>query len=377
MKTLIKLVAALGLALLLCSVTMGSAQTAEYEAKLIPIYRPDSVYVDLLVRSLSTVGMKLGTSTFFFEYNKNAVEYVGKISAYDGPWDDSNPLDLTSYGDMFALKHITEARASYNVERKPSAPDQGGIAIPETFTRVGRIAFKLLDVNAPLNLKWIGSLCAVYDWSGNFDFSDRIQFMVEALPVPVELVSFAAMVNEGAVVLTWKTASETNNLGFTVLRSENEIGPYKQYNGKTISGAGNSEKVNEYSFIDRDVVVGTKYFYKLADIDFNGSMSYHGPASVEVTAPKEYALKQNYPNPFNPETKINFSVKEHGRVRITIMNLNGQEVRTLVDKPYNAGFHLMTWDGRNDQGILLPSGIYFCHLRVNDFNQVIKMQMLK
>ncbi|MCI0553752.1 MAG: T9SS type A sorting domain-containing protein [Anaerolineae bacterium] len=98
---------------------------------------------------------------------------------------------------------------------------------------------------------------------------------------------------------------------------------------------------------------------------------------TQESLPEGYALEQNYPNPFNPATSIAFSVKETGVVQLTIYNLHGQEVRTLINSQMNAGFHSMNWDGKDERGQVVPSGVYLYKLRVNGFAQTRKMTFMK
>jgi len=81
--------------------------------------------------------------------------------------------------------------------------------------------------------------------------------------------------------------------------------------------------------------------------------------------PKVFKLSQNYPNPFNPETTIKYQLPEGGRVELSIYNILGQKVRTLINKDINAGYHSIKWNGRNDRGITVASGIYIYMIRTN------------
>ncbi len=89
------------------------------------------------------------------------------------------------------------------------------------------------------------------------------------------------------------------------------------------------------------------------------------------------SLSQNYPNPFNPQTTINFSLKSRGAVRLAIYNVAGERVRTLANEEFAAGGHTRVWDGRNDSGALVSSGIYFYRLTAPGFSQTRKMVLLK
>jgi flagellar hook assembly protein FlgD len=90
-----------------------------------------------------------------------------------------------------------------------------------------------------------------------------------------------------------------------------------------------------------------------------------------------YQLEQNYPNPFNPSTTIRFSLREAGKVHLAIYNLQGREVRTLAASEMRAGVHTLSWDGKDQHGHAVPSGVYFCKLRVNGFEDTRKMVMAR
>lgn len=89
-------------------------------------------------------------------------------------------------------------------------------------------------------------------------------------------------------------------------------------------------------------------------------------------------LAQNVPNPFNPSTIIEFSLRERAQVALRIYDVRGRLVRTLVDGVRNAGAsHRIEWDGRNDAGTRVASGVYFCRLATRDFTATRKMVLLK
>jgi len=97
----------------------------------------------------------------------------------------------------------------------------------------------------------------------------------------------------------------------------------------------------------------------------------------EAAVPTAYALSENYPNPFNPTTTIEFAIPVAGNVELVIYNINGQKVRTLVNETKDAGFFHMTWDGRNDLGETVSSGIYLYRLVSGNFNKMEKMTFIK
>jgi hypothetical protein len=93
--------------------------------------------------------------------------------------------------------------------------------------------------------------------------------------------------------------------------------------------------------------------------------------------PAAYELAQNYPNPFNPETTIRYQLAHSGQVELSIYNTLGQKVRTLVSGYQPAGSYLRTWDGRDDFGRNVPSGIYFSRLTAGSFRQVRKLVVVR
>jgi len=111
-------------------------------------------------------------------------------------------------------------------------------------------------------------------------------------------------------------------------------------------------------------------------IEFGG-----GPVSVKELLnrlfPAEYELSQNYPNPFNPVTNIEYKLPQAGFVKLTVYNLLGQKVVTLVDGIQRNGTHSVTWNSRDRNGNVVPSGIYFYRLEAGSVSLTAKMLLLK
>jgi hypothetical protein len=93
--------------------------------------------------------------------------------------------------------------------------------------------------------------------------------------------------------------------------------------------------------------------------------------------PQKFSLNQNYPNPFNPETAIEYQIAHPEDVEISIMNLQGQKVKTLVQNFQNAGSYTIHWDGKNESGQPVTSGVYTCRFKAGDFVEVKKMLLLR
>ena len=168
--------------------------------------------------------------------------------------------------------------------------------------------------------------------------------------------------------LSWKTTSESNNHGFEIQRSKDNIRFEKI---GFIAGSGTTSTPRSYEFTDINVQVGF-YYYRLKQIDNDGTVCLTEAQMLEVIAPRTYALKQNFPNPFNPSTEIVYQLKESGKVTLKVYNILGREIKTLVNTYQEAGTHRLTFDATG-----FPSGVYFYRIRVNDFDNVRKMAILK
>jgi hypothetical protein len=195
--------------------------------------------------------------------------------------------------------------------------------------------------------------------------------------IPIELSSFTAECVNGTVELQWITQSETENMGFYLFRAESQSGNYQRITSTLIPGQGNSQSVNRYEYTDQNVENGQTYYYQLADIDFHGRMTKHKAVNVTVEQPEAFSLRQNYPNPFNPETVIEYSLSGSGDCDLIIYNINGQVVRTLVSEYQQAGSYKVIWNGRDDSGSILPSGVYLYKLVFNQLVETRKMHFLK
>ena len=103
------------------------------------------------------------------------------------------------------------------------------------------------------------------------------------------------------------------------------------------------------------------------------------PIVVELSriVPASYTLNQNYPNPFNPSTEIAFALPSASHVTLTVYNILGQSVKTLVDGDLTEGSHQVTWDGTDNGGSIVSSGIYFYRIQANNFVATKKMTLLK
>lgn len=197
------------------------------------------------------------------------------------------------------------------------------------------------------------------------------------ISIPVTLSSFTATGREGAIGVSWTSQTEVNALAYHLLRSEKANGEYAEV--YRCDASGNSEAPRDYRYLDSDVEIGQTYYYQLVDVDNEGNKSYHGPvfAAAGAAVPGAYSLLPNYPNPFNPSTAIGYEIPEASNVTLTIYNVLGQELRTLVDARQEAGSYTVMWDSKDSDGHYLNSGVYFYTLRAGDFTQTRKMVLMR
>ena len=128
------------------------------------------------------------------------------------------------------------------------------------------------------------------------------------------------------------------------------------------------------------VAAGDIQGIKLEKVQLNeGAISVVLGASGQEASgvPTAYRLFQNFPNPFNPITELRYQLPEASEVRLSVYNLLGQEVQRLVDGKMAAGVHSAQWDGRDDSGRPLASGVYLCRFRAGDFTQTKRIVLLR
>ena len=115
----------------------------------------------------------------------------------------------------------------------------------------------------------------------------------------------------------------------------------------------------------------------LSDVEFNDSVPVHrGHGSVRVL-PSVTQLMANYPNPFNPETTIAYNVAKTGTVRLSVYALTGQHIRTLMDGERPAGSYSVVWNGTDDAGRGVASGVYLCRMEAGEYSAVRKLVLVR
>ena len=186
--------------------------------------------------------------------------------------------------------------------------------------------------------------------------------------VPVELISFRGELINEKVVLTWITASELNNYGFEVQKSfDKETWEKIGF----VIGKGTSTEISYYSFT-HSILKSGKSYYRLKQVDYDGTYKYSEVIEVEASTPKEFSLKQNFPNPFNNTTAITFQIPKDYFVVLKIYDVLGNELKTLIQENKKAGDYTITFSTDD-----LSSGIYFYKLTAGEYKSIKKLMLLK
>lgn len=194
--------------------------------------------------------------------------------------------------------------------------------------------------------------------------------------VPVELTSFSAVPSENGVRLNWQTASETNCRAFNIQRCSSEQMYLTEGAGKwktigTVSGHGTVATVSSYIFEDREVASG-EYYYRLQQMDFDGSAHYSDQVNAAVSNSNANLLYQNFPNPASVYTIVAFKLKSEMNTGIEIYNQLGKLVSTKNFGLQSAGKHEINIDISD-----LSSGVYYYKLLNAGGSELRKMAIVK
>jgi hypothetical protein len=243
------------------------------------------------------------------------------------------------------------------------------------FKLSNNVAFNL--ANANILWKNAGSprtIVTAYVSNVNTDITNSTNHLnqLSNQPLPVELSSFTSTTNQNTVNLKWQTKTEVRNYGFEIERSQRSDAKNEEWEKiGFVTGYGNSNSPKEYAFTDKNPNGGSKFIYRLKQIDTDGKFEYSREVEVELV-PEEFNLFQNYPNPFNPETNIKFTLQKESIVNLIVYNMLGEQVAALINEVKEAGFYDIQFDASN-----LSTGVYIYRLTAGDFVQTKKMTLMK
>lgn len=207
--------------------------------------------------------------------------------------------------------------------------------------------------------------------------------------LPVELSSFTAVLTaELFVNIAWVAESETNHLGYNLLRSqERDLETAIKINASMLNEGTSVGSQTSYLYTDMEVYDNSVYYYWLESVAIDGSTQFAGPITVTIgqpgveppvpVIPIATVLMNAYPNPFNPQTNLRYSLREAGDVRIDVYNTKGQHIRSFNRSHSLPGYYSVVWDGKDNAGKLVGSGVYFYRMTSGKYSATRKMMLMK
>ncbi|MFA6457649.1 MAG: T9SS type A sorting domain-containing protein [Bacteroidota bacterium] len=222
------------------------------------------------------------------------------------------------------------------------------------------------------------------DINGSVDFA-VVRYTGSSAPLPVELSSFSVQSRQNGISLEWRTETETDNYGFEIeRRAQHKSQSVTQWEKiGFVEGAGTTNAAKTYSFIDVHTTGNNLYRLKL--VDRNGNFSYSPEVgTLGQSIPRNISL-HNFPNPFNPSTTIRYSLPSSSHVKLTVHDILGREIATLVNEEQSAGWKEVQWNARHastgsasgGQAKDVSSGIYFYRLTAGSFIETKKMLLVR
>ena len=303
----------------------------------------------------------------------------GSAGYADGIQDSGTPLLIGSRESDWYLAGKIDLVRVWNVARSTEEiqTNMGLVITPGTAGLMAQYAF-----NEGVAGEANPSILTLDDSSGNypakgtsrvdgllsgFDLAGSTSnWVVSAAPEAVEMNSFTAVGLPGKVTLNWITSSESNSANWLIERSNTTVGGYAQIG--RLPASGNNANGARYSYTDATAGSGQIYFYRIAEQEQNGKLTYYGPvqASAVITASAAVRVISAWPNPFRSSIMLQCSA--HSGIRV--YDLTGRLVRRL-----DTSSGAVVWDGRNDGGLRLGPGVYF--IRVNDAMGTVTRKVTK
>lgn len=208
-------------------------------------------------------------------------------------------------------------------------------------------------------------VCATNDSRGEVWYN----LLISDDALPVSMAFFNANTDIDKINLEWATYSEVSNWEWIVQRREGEVGDFSEIT--RLPGAGNTNTITYYQYSDINIDQEKTYYYRLASVDFNGTVHNYPQVVKSTTASSiaSFALYSNYPNPFNSETTIRFEIGEISNTILDIVDISGRKVRRLFEGELNPGSYNHIWNGKDEYDNDVASGVYIVTLSAGNYFQ--------
>jgi len=204
------------------------------------------------------------------------------------------------------------------------------------------------------------------------DGDNKINLRDFEMPPMFPAEEFAVKFGSGRILETYPAGQELKTFPISIAAKH---GPF------TISWSITTREAKQYLLTDG----ANGKFFKSIELKGTGTARNINAAVVQpalqvnagTALPREFALSQNYPNPFNPTTRVQVALPQNAHLEVAVFNILGQKVATLVDENRQAGFHVVEWNGLNDRGTAVSSGVYFIRMTADKFTATRKMMLMK
>lgn len=328
-----------------------------------------------------TIGLKANSPTWVGRLGTSELEgEMNIVTLYDFDLG-ANPFlfDTHLSGDYYMSVDDPEGDREWNLEINYYGVPGVGDQVTEVGVPVATIRFFVKEEGGP------GILLGVPDYQQTYEDNGTLVDSVAydstgGNSLPVQMSSLTAFASaESGITVIWETQSEVNCAGFHVWRSLEDTEGYLRLTPSLIPGKGNSSTAQEYSFTDRNIESDVLYWYQVEEVSMFGQSIFFGPISVMGIdlVPDDFGLSQNYPNPFNSDTWFEYQLPEACEVRIAVFDLLGKEIKPIVKGKQPGGFHSSHWDGNNNEGKPVPSGIYLLYLKTDQVARITRMTVLR
>ena len=293
-----------------------------------------------------------------------------------------NPILVIMDNNKSITAHFSEIQEVVNVPTTPTGPDSGLIGQALTFSTNGSAC----NFGHPVEYQFDWGDSTLSDWGANvrqhtFSYSDTMEIKARArCKVNPEVISDWSGVHK---IYIARSFSYFLNITVDPVGSGSvNRTPFKEMyeNGETVILSPLPTEGYIFDYWSGDFVGYDNPAF--ITIDGNKEITAHFKVLSGVEGrgnkiPDDFALSQNFPNPFNPETMIQYQLPQRSYVNLVIYNMQGQVVEVLVNEYKEAGYHSITWQGIDNMGNRVPSGIYVYRLTAGRFEQIRKMLLIK
>jgi hypothetical protein len=292
--------------------------------------------------------------------------------AYTACNNSNTPLQ-TGIDDKFAVVISTDNGVTWSSLNTLRLWDNAGseYVMNDISTTGERITINLIGYTGEVKIAFYGEST---EYNADNDLHiDNFTITYDAT-LPVELSAFySTILANNTVSLNWTTQSESNLIGYHILRSKDDQINYANLITDNIITATNTNNVANYSYNDKTIESETMYYYWLQSIELNGTYDIYGPiiATTNAQAPDapefiyQTAFNSIYPNPFNPNTTINFTLAEKNDVLIKVFNSKGQLVHQYKQNNMPKGNHQIMWNGKDMNNKNCASGVYLFRMQID------------